>query len=46
MLAIPVRFHGDIIAVLTREWSSRRSRQMLGELERTYVGHLRALRRR
>ncbi|MCU1361944.1 MAG: putative two-component histidine kinase, partial [Ilumatobacteraceae bacterium] len=36
MLAIPVRFHGDIIAVLARETSTRNTK-MLGELERTYV---------
>ena len=36
MLGIPVRFHGDIIAVLARESSSRNTR-MLGELERTYL---------
>lgn len=37
MLAIPVRFGGKPIAVLSREWSSGRARQ-LGELERTYLG--------
>ena len=37
MMAIPVRFGGRPIAVLTREWSSRSGRQP-GELERTYVG--------
>jgi two-component system, sensor histidine kinase PdtaS len=37
MLAIPVRFGGKPIAVLSREWSSRTGRQ-LGELERTYLG--------
>jgi two-component sensor histidine kinase len=37
MLAIPVRFGGKPIAVLSREWSSRNTRQ-LGELERTYLG--------
>jgi two-component sensor histidine kinase len=36
MLAIPVRHHGEVIAVLTREWSPHVSRQP-GELERTYV---------
>ncbi len=36
-MAIPVRFGGRVIAVLTREASSRTSRQP-GELERTYVG--------
>ena len=37
MLAIPVRFGGKPIAVLSREWSSRTGRQP-GELERTYLG--------
>jgi two-component system, sensor histidine kinase PdtaS len=37
MRAIPVRRNGQIIAVLTREWSERVGRQ-LGELERTYLG--------
>jgi two-component sensor histidine kinase len=37
MLAVPVRFNGRPIAVLTREWSSHSSRQP-GELERTYLG--------
>ena len=37
MLAIPIRFNGKPIAVLTREWSARSGRQA-GELERTYVG--------
>ncbi len=37
MLAVPVRFDGRPIAVLTREWSARSGRQA-GELERTYVG--------
>jgi hypothetical protein len=37
MLAIPVRFSGKPIAVLSREWSSRTGRQP-GELERTYLG--------
>jgi two-component system, sensor histidine kinase PdtaS len=37
MMAIPVRFGGKPIAVLSREWSSRNTRQ-LGELERTYLG--------
>ncbi|MFZ9483429.1 MAG: sensor histidine kinase [Ilumatobacteraceae bacterium] len=36
MMAIPVRFEGKVIAVLTREWASRSSRQP-GELERTYI---------
>ncbi len=35
MLGIPVRFHGDVVAVLAREASTRNTR-MLGELERTY----------
>jgi two-component sensor histidine kinase len=35
MQAIPVRFHGRPIGVLTREWSPRTGRQP-GELERTY----------
>jgi two-component sensor histidine kinase len=37
MLAIPVRHGGKPIAVLSREWSNRNTRQ-LGELERTYLG--------
>ncbi|HAP76313.1 MAG TPA: ATPase [Acidimicrobiaceae bacterium] len=37
MMAIPVRCDQRVIAVLTREWSSRSSRQP-GELERTYIG--------
>ena len=37
MMAIPVRFDGRPIAVLTREWSSRSGR-LSGELERTYLG--------
>ncbi len=37
MLAIPVRFGGKPIAVLSREWSNRTGREK-GELERTYVG--------
>ena len=37
MLAIPVRFGGKPIAVLSREWSNRVGRQP-GELERTYLG--------
>ncbi len=37
MMAIPVRFGGKAIAVLTREWTSRTGRQP-GELERTYLG--------
>jgi two-component system, sensor histidine kinase PdtaS len=36
VLAIPVRHHGKVIAVLAREWSSRSGRQF-GELERTYI---------
>lgn len=36
MMAIPVVFEGDVIAVLTREWSRRTGRQP-GELERTYL---------
>ena len=36
MLAIPVRHDGRVIAVLTREWSPRVTRQP-GELERTYL---------
>ncbi|HSM66195.1 MAG TPA: histidine kinase N-terminal domain-containing protein [Ilumatobacteraceae bacterium] len=35
MLAIPVRRHGEIIAVLTKEWKVRAGRP-LGELERNY----------
>ena len=37
MVAVPVRFGDNVVAVLTREWSSRSGRQP-GELERTYVG--------
>ncbi|CAN5614317.1 PAS domain-containing sensor histidine kinase [soil metagenome] len=37
MMAVPVRFGSKVVAVLTREWSSRSGRQP-GELERTYVG--------
>ena len=37
IMAIPVRMGERPIAVLTREWSGRSSRQP-GELERTYVG--------
>jgi len=37
VMAVPVRADGKAIGVLTREWSSRGSRQP-GELERTYVG--------
>jgi two-component system, sensor histidine kinase PdtaS len=37
MLAIPVRFGGKVIAVLSREWSNRIGRQP-GELELTYLG--------
>ena len=36
-VAIPVRCGDKVIAVLTREWASRSSRQP-GELERTYIG--------
>jgi len=36
MVAIPVRHEGRVIAVLTREWSPRITRQP-GELERTYL---------
>jgi two-component system, sensor histidine kinase PdtaS len=36
MLAIPVRFGGKPIAVLSREWSNRTGRAP-GELERTYL---------
>jgi two-component system, sensor histidine kinase PdtaS len=36
MLCIPVRFRGEIIAVLARETSNRNTR-MQGELERTYI---------
>jgi two-component sensor histidine kinase len=37
MMATPVRCNGRVIAVLSREWASRNSRQP-GELERTYIG--------
>jgi len=37
MMAIPVRAESGVIAVLSREWSGRSSRQP-GELEGTYVG--------
>ena len=37
IMAVPVRVGDHAIAVLTREWSGRSSRQP-GELERTYVG--------
>ncbi|MDO8392595.1 MAG: histidine kinase N-terminal domain-containing protein [Actinomycetota bacterium] len=37
MMAIPVRAERGVIAVLSREWSGRSSRQP-GELEGTYVG--------
>ena len=37
MMAVPVRLGSKVLAVLTREWSSRSGRQP-GELERTYVG--------
>jgi two-component system, sensor histidine kinase PdtaS len=36
MLAIPVRCNGQVIGILTREWSPRIGRQ-LGELETTYL---------
>jgi len=36
MRAIPVVFEGEVIAVMTREWSQRAGRQP-GELERTYL---------
>ncbi|CAB4591999.1 unannotated protein [freshwater metagenome] len=36
MMAIPVKYEGEVIAVLTREWSRRTGRQP-GELERTYL---------
>ena len=36
MMAIPVMHEGEVIAVLTREWSRRSGRQP-GELERTYL---------
>jgi two-component sensor histidine kinase len=36
LLAIPVRRQGRVIAVLTKEWSTRTGRQP-GELERTYL---------
>ncbi len=36
LMAIPVKFDGSVIAVLTREWSRRSGRQP-GELERTYL---------
>ena len=36
MVAIPVQFEGEVIAVLTREWSQHTGRQP-GELERTYL---------
>ena len=36
MMAIPVVFDGEVIAVLTREWSKRTGRSP-GELERTYL---------
>ncbi|MFM8267275.1 MAG: sensor histidine kinase [Ilumatobacteraceae bacterium] len=37
VVAVPVRSPSGIVAVLTREWSTRSSRQP-GRLERTYVG--------
>lgn len=36
MMAIPVVYQGEVIAVLSREWSRRTGRQ-LGELERHYL---------
>ena len=36
MMAIPIQFEGEVIAVLTREWSQHTGRQP-GELERTYL---------
>lgn len=36
MMAIPVVFQGEVIAVMSREWSLRTGRQ-LGELERQYL---------
>lgn len=36
MMAIPILHEGQVIAVLTREWSGRTGRQP-GELERTYL---------
>ncbi len=36
LLAVPVRHHGEVIAVLGREWSNRAIRQT-GGLERTYL---------
>ena len=36
LMAIPVKYDGSVIAVLTREWSRRSGRQP-GELERTYL---------
>jgi two-component sensor histidine kinase len=36
MLAVPVRHEGEVIAVLTREWSPAVGRQP-GQLERTYL---------
>jgi two-component sensor histidine kinase len=37
MMAIPIRFEGNVLGVLSREWANRSSRQP-GELERTYIG--------
>ncbi len=37
MMAVPIRYDGTPIAVLTREWSSRSGRAS-GDLERTYLG--------
>ena len=36
MMAIPIQFEGEVIAVLTREWSQHTGRQP-GERERTYL---------
>ena len=36
MMAIPIQFEGEVIAVLTLEWSQHTGRQP-GELERTYL---------
>ena len=36
MMAIPVKHEGQVVGVLTREWSRRTGRQP-GELERTYL---------
>ncbi len=37
MMAIPVRYEGKVLGVLSREWANRSSRQP-GQLERTYIG--------